>query len=149
MILTVSGWRYWTDVRFVHAQLEGHDDMFGLSNIHLRVGCCKTGVDKFVRDWTVACGHRLASFTVYYADWSLPGHMGGPIRNGQMLRGETDPTRTSREDPNPLVVADRLLAFPEPGVRMRSPGSGTVGCIFEAHLLGIDLDIPGYRKEER
>lgn len=140
MILTVSGWRYWTDPQFVITRLEGYDDMFGLCSIHLRVGCCRTGVDKFVRDWAAANLGRLASRTIYRADWDKLGKPAGPIRNGYMLRGEYHPL-----DPNPGQVTDRLLAFPQPGVPWRSPGSGTVGCIYDAISLAVDLDVPGYK----
>lgn len=140
MILAVSGWRYFQNEAFVYGQLERQVAMFGEGQVDLRVGCCGTGVDRFVRTWATAYPSLLASFTVYYARWDTLGSMAGPVRNGQMLRGEGNP-----KDPHPLVHANRLLAIPQPGVKMRSPGSGTVGCILDAHLLGIDLDIPGYK----
>lgn len=142
MILTVSGWRGWTDARFVIGHLSTYR-MYG-DQLFLRVGCCPTGADKIIRDWLTET--RFPRMTVYYADWSLPGRIGGPIRNGQMLRGEAN-----QLEPHPNVLTDKLLAFPQPGVKWRSPGSGTVGCIIEAAQLGVDLDIPGYKinTEER
>lgn len=140
MILTVSGWRWWTNKQFITAHLEGQLYWFGAGNIHLRVGCCKTGADRFTRDWADANRHYLASVTVYHADWDQFGRPAGPIRNGHMLRGERNPF-----DPNPLALTDKLLAFPQPGVDWCKGGSGTTGCIKDAKDLRVDLDIPGYR----
>lgn len=140
MILVVSGWRRFQNFAFVYGQLERQVHMFGPARIHLRVGCCGTGVDRHVRTWATAHPSALASFTVYYAQWDKIGDAAGPIRNGQMLRGEQNP-----RDPYPNVHANRLLAIPQPGVKWKSPGSGTVGCILDAAELGIDLDIPGYK----
>jgi hypothetical protein len=140
MILAVSGWRGWTDHIFVIRQLRGYVDMYGPS-LYIRVGDA-TGVDEMTRAWLKFQADTRGiyiSHTVYYADWEKHGRpAAGPIRNRQMLRGE------GPNDLDPNVHADVLLAMPQPGVKMRSPGSGTVGCILEAHLLGISLDIPGY-----
>jgi hypothetical protein len=140
MILAVSGWRNWTDHIFVIRQLRGYMNMYGPS-LHVRVGDA-TGVDEITRQWLTfqSTVHRIhIDHTIYYADWEKFGRpMAGPIRNGQMLRGENE------QDPDFGIHADVLLAMPQPGVKMRSPGSGTVGCLMEAHLLGINIDVPGY-----
>lgn len=141
MILTVSGWRHWVDAGFVINKLADYVKMHG--QMHIRVGCAP-GVDAYVRHWVPSQSICPLTMTVYYADWDNLGKAAGHIRNDQMLRGES-----VGRDPFPNVLADKLLAFPQPGVKMRSPGSGTVGCILDAHLLGIDVDIPGYRVEER
>ncbi len=140
MILTVSGWRRWTDPRFVVAHLERQLLWYGNRHIHLRVGCCPTGADKFTCDWARANHTFLASYTVYYADWNLLGRRAGPIRNGKMLRGQDNP-----KDPHPNVHTDKLLAFPQPGVDWCKGGSGTTGCILDAKDLRVDLDIPGFK----
>lgn len=139
MILTVSGWRHWADAAFVQRRLHRYNDMYA-GHLHVRVGEA-TGVDEITRTWLRLWRGQYPGLTcyVYEADWSRLGSAAGPIRNGQMLRGE-DPN-----DPRAGQVADKLLAFPQPGVRLRSPGSGTFGCTIEAFLLGIDIDIPGYK----
>jgi hypothetical protein len=141
MIVAVSGWRDWDDPIFVIGHLHRYRRDFG-GALHVRVGCA-AGVDKVVRDWLRVqqdMYRRPVSHTVYYADWANLGRAAGPIRNGQMLRGEG-----SGDEVFPNVLADVLLAFPQPGVKMRSPGSGTAGCVLEAHQIGISLDVPGYR----
>lgn len=144
MILAVSGWRDWQDMSFVFNRLALQVLLFDVGQIHLRVGCCPTGVDRFTRTWATAHPSALASFTVYNAKWDTLGKKAaGPIRNRQMLRGEGND-----QDPNSYALAEKLLAFPEPGVKMRSPGSGTVGCLIEANLLGIDVEIPGYKARQ-
>ena len=122
----------------MHRQLRGYLQMYGPS-LHVRVGDA-TGVDEITRSWLAWELEGVhVDHTIYYADWKNLGRQAaGPIRNGQMLRGEVP------NDLDPDVNADVLLAMPQPGVKMRSPGSGTVGCILDAHLLGINIDIPGY-----
>jgi hypothetical protein len=137
VIIVVSGWRFWEDPAFVYAHLRRQVDLFG--PFHLRVGNCKSGADLFARMWAVKNPAAVLTWTMSRADWSV-GKPGGPIRNGQMLRGEAN-----GEDPHPGVVADRLLAFPEPRCLWLSRGSGTVGCIRDAAFIGVDLDVPGYR----
>ena len=136
MILTVSGWREWTDVEFVLSRFRGYMRDYQY-NLYVRVGCCGRGVDKIIRDRLFVPGTGI-QFIVYYADWSLPNRSGGPVRNKQMLRGE------NVNDLYPNQVADRLLAFPQPGINWKKDKSGTVGCILEAVGLGVDLDVPGY-----
>lgn len=149
MILTVSGWRDWArccDPRFVTYQLNRYLSLYGAS-LHMRVGDAD-GVDRITRDWLFEDEQQRSGITyqVYRAEWGKHGRpAAGPIRNGEMLRGRNplDPYRSQ--------LADILLALPEPGVKMQSPGSGTTGCLIEAHSLGITVDIPGYRgfKRER
>ena len=142
--MTVSGWRKWEDPRFIIAHLERMLIWYGDGQIHLRVGCCPTGVDKHVRDWAVNNRPHLSSFTVYYADWNKLGRRAGPIRNGFMLRGQHH-----SQEPNPGVVTDVLLAFPQPGLSWWIDNSGTIGCIRDAVSLAVHLDVPGYRLERR
>lgn len=140
MILTVTGWRHWQNGIFIFMHLGRYLHLHG-SSLHVRVGCAP-GADRFTRAWLkykTSHGSGL-TYTIYEADWAGLGAAAGPIRNGQMLRGEQN---VNERRPN--VLTDQLLAFPQPGVRMRSPGSGTAGCIFEAHELGVAIDIPGYR----
>lgn len=135
MILAVSGWRKWDDIRFATNQLLSYRVMYGRALL-VRVGDAD-GLDKIIRDHCEAKGYE---HVVYRADWEKFGRpAAGPIRNRGMLHGN------SPEDPRQGVLADRLLAFPQPSMKMRSPGSGTVGCLIEAHLLGISVDIPGYK----
>lgn len=148
MILVVSGWRWWNNIGFITSHLERKLFWYGAGQIHLRVGCCKTGADRHVRAWAKSNEKFLGSFTVYHADWDKLGLSAGPIRNGYMLRGEQN-----AKDPHPHIVADELLAFPQPGVNWCKTGSGTTGCIKDAKDLRVSLDVPGYRgpdmKEER
>lgn len=148
MILTVSGWRDWLsagcDPEFVRRRLDNYVVLYGAA-LHVRVGDAD-GVDKITRDWLFAGEQRgtRVTFCVYRADWGKYGRpMAGPIRNGKMLRGQ------SSLDLHRDALTDELLAFPQPGVKMRSPGSGTTGCIMEAHEIGISVIIPGYRPRER
>lgn len=149
MILTVSGWREWEkrcDPAFVVYQLDRYRHLYGAS-LHVRVGDAE-GVDKITRDWLFADEQERSGLTyqVYRVETSKYGWpAAGPIRNGKMLRGQ-DSSDLQRDE-----LADLLLALPEPLVKMRSPGSGTTGCLIEAHSLGISVDIPGYKgwKKER
>lgn len=134
MILAVSGWREWSDAAFAITELGRYRLLFGRA-LHVRVGDA-AGLDLIIRTHCQAMGFE---HTVYYADWGKLGKAAGMIRNGQMLRGDNP------LDPHRGVMADELLAFPQPGVKMRSPGSGTVGCLMEAHELGITVTIPGYK----
>lgn len=138
MILAVSGWRDWTDFRFVTSMLRPYLLDFQWQ-LHVRVGDCPTGVDRIIR---AMAAREAFSLTVYLANWSLPNKSGGPIRNGQMLRGVNN-----SKDPKPGVKADRLLAFPQPGSSWWEARSGTGDCIKQAWNLGVRLDIPDYRSD--
>lgn len=59
----------------------------------------------------------------YYPDWGNHGSKAGPIRNGQMLRGEHGELR--------LGNADVLLSYPG--------GTGTEDCTRQAHGLGVTV----------
>lgn len=145
MIVAGSGWRFWgvkgdTDPLFIHGHLDRHRYLFGPA-LHLRIGDCE-GADEIMLQWAKA--NPNVSFTIYRADWATHGRpAAGPIRNNHMLRGAENP-----DDPYPDVLANKLLAFPQPGVKMRSPGSGTTGCVIEANFLGVDVDIPGYKPRD-
>ncbi len=138
MILTVSGWRDWPDPQFVVEKLRGYH--FSGKDLFWRVGCAR-GVDEIVRGWLMLAQVPTDHYTIYRAEWARFGKPAGMIRNGYMLRGEHNP-----RDPNPNVVSDRLLAFPQPSINWKTDKSGTVGCILDAVRLGIDLDVPGYSK---
>lgn len=137
MILVVSGWRYWRDSQFIHQHLLRYQQLWGRS-LHVRVRE-QVGADLHTRDWLMMPRAHPMSYIVYEADWANLGKGAGPAGNKQMLRGNNilDPRRNEH--------ADVLLAFPEPGVRAKIPGSGTWGCIVEAQSLRISVDIPGYR----
>lgn len=134
MILTVSGWREFTDREFVRHHLRRYLRLHGYSQMHIRVGDAK-GVDEVIR---FMCRSRCLSHTVYTADWDTFGRGAGAIRNGQMLHGE-DP-----QDPFYGVPTDALLAFPQPGVDLSKRGSGTADCIRQARKMGLEPDIPEY-----
>lgn len=148
MILTVSGWREWEkrcNPAFVVYHLFRYQSLYG-SSLHVRVGDAD-GVDEIVYRWLLERESELSGVTWhrYRADWDRHGGAAGPIRNREMLHGNA--VMELHRD----ALADALLAFPEPFVKMRSPGSGTTGCLIEAHSLGITVDIPGYKgwKKER
>ena len=88
--------------------------------LHIAVGCCPTGIDKYVRDffgnkdspdfWTPC------TLTVFKADWDTHKLAAGPIRNRSMLQNF-----------KPKV----LIAFPG--------GKGTDSCISIAKELKIPV----------
>ena len=148
MILVVSGWREWLkrcSPAFVLHRLYFYETQYG-SSLHVRYGDAE-GVDEIVAGWVQEQETRGTGITrqLYRADWDRHGDAAGPIRNREMLHGK------AVTDLFFEVPAETLLAFPEPFVKMRSPGSGTTGCLIEAHSLGISVDIPGYKgwKKER
>jgi hypothetical protein len=136
MIIAVTAWRHWTDVRFIEDILwKWHRDRGG--SIHVRVGDAQGG-DEIVRNW---CQRINVSHKVFYADWKTHGsHQGspaGPIRNHQMLAGIGDQMAGQ---------AHVLLAFPGRKRPIRVPGSGSWGCCIEAAILGIQVVIPAYKE---
>lgn len=136
MILTVAGWREFEDHEFVRMHV-GRYLNFYVGTLHVRVGNGR-GSDAIVTNF---CRRVGIPHTVYVADWAKYAARGGPIRNGHMLKGAGNP-----QDPNPLTLADKLLAFPQPGSKWWSDkGCGTGDCIRQASELGISLDIPGYK----
>lgn len=76
------------------------------------VGDCRSGVDKFVRDWFIDMDR--INYEVYYADWETHGKAAGPLRNIAMIEENTD-----------CVV----IAFPG--------GKGTENCVREAKKRGL------------
>jgi len=135
MILTVSGWRKFTDREFIRHHLRRYLHVHGYGQMHIRVGDCPSGVDEVIRRM---CRGRSFSHTVYIADWDAYNAAAGPIRNGQMLHGENP------SDPFYGVPTDALLAFPQPGIDLSKRGSGTADCIRQARDMGLDTDIPEY-----
>lgn len=135
MILVVSGWRAWRDAEFAVRRLETYVHLYG-RGLHVRVGCAR-GLDEITRSWLRSRYYPI-SYTVYHAGWGRSGKAAGPFRNAQQLRGD------EATDPHQGELADRLLAFPEPGVKPKIPGSGTWNCIIQAFELGVSIDIPGY-----
>ena len=144
MIVAVSGWRDWTDTRFVFTHLYRYIHTYGTpdTRLYVRVGCAR-GVDRFVRGYAAAHPGSI-DLTVYRADWDTYGKAAGPMRNSNMLQGDHE----QAADPFQGVHADRLLAFPQPGINWDVDKSGTVSCIREAVRLGIDWEVPEYSGSE-
>lgn len=140
MILAVSGWRDWTDFDFAVRTLRPYVNRYQ-KDLHIRVGNAR-GLDKIIRKLLLPTNRFGITCAVYEADWSI-GRGGGMVRNIDMLLG-----RNSVNDPTAGLRADRLLAFPQPFVAWRVPGSGTVGCMIEAFKLGIRIDVPGYTGQQ-
>jgi hypothetical protein len=142
MILAVSGWRFWDQgEEVIYHQLDNFMVKYGPS-LHVRVGDAE-GVDRIVRKRVFAMEEMGLGITycVYRAEWGRYGHAAGPIRNGKMLNGDVS------MDPYRQQLAHRLLAFPQPGIDWRDPGSGTVDCILQAVKLGVTLEVPGFVKQ--
>ena len=142
-ILSVSGWRDWDQGETViHNQLGRYLNQYR-SMLHVRVGCAR-GVDEVIRRRVaqMESAGLGVTWTVYRALWDVHGRGAGPIRNGEMLHGRNP------HDPFPDQLAHRLLAFPQPGIDWRMPGSGTVDCILQAVGLGITVEVPGFLRQE-
>lgn len=132
MIYVFSGWREWTDYKFIKKFLD--DQMFGSDYDEIRVGDCPSGVDRMIQE---ELNLQSMPFTEYEADWDQLGKMAGPIRNNNMLIGTKNQNR----------LAELLVAFPQPSVGPY-PHSGTWDCIGQAWRLGIDVLLPAYRRKE-
>ena len=131
MIIAVTGWRHYTDGAFIRGHLNNFRGPFPL---HIRVGDA-TGADLFTLNW---CQANKISHHVFYADWERYGKSAGAIRNVNMLNGVGDRI---------IGPTDLLLGFPRTdGMHSKVPGSGTFGCIIEATLLGIRVEIPAYKR---
>lgn len=76
----------------------------------LIVGDCRTGADRYAREWAREAGVPLR---VFKADWDKYGKAAGPIRNSEMVA----------EKP------DLVLSFPG--------GRGTADCSDKARAAGI------------
>lgn len=127
MIVAVTGGRDYVPKRADIAQLRAYWRI--LQGAELRVGDCPAGVDAWIR------GHApdvldCLDVPVFRADWTRHGNAAGPIRNGEMLRGEGHTGK----------LAEALLVFPG--------GRGTSDCKEQAERLGIQIyrvDLGSYR----
>jgi hypothetical protein len=134
IVVALTGWRRWSDKQFIFDYLDVLRTNFG--QMHLRHGDAD-GADAIAWLWRQTRdvpGFRYEADRLPSGSFRDPS--AGPVRNRQMLLG-------ARED---LVPADYLVAFPEPGRRAKIPGSGSWGCVIEAHIQGIHVDIPPYKK---
>lgn len=132
MIVALTGWRRWGDAAFICTYLNVLRTTY--PDMRLRHGDAP-GADEIAWQWRLrhgVDGHR------YLADRRSGGEFvspdAGPRRNRAMLLGAEEN----------LVKADILVAFPQPGIKGRSPGSGSWGCIIEAHFQRIHVEIPPY-----
>lgn len=135
MIIAVTAWRNHTDSAFIRGQLELWRGPFPL---HIRVGDAEGG-DAIVLKWCQDNGisHHVFKARRYPSGALMPG--AGPQRNLEMLLGRGDPVT---DEPTGI-----LIGFPRTdGVRSTSPGSGTFGCVIEATMRGIRVEIPAYRR---
>lgn len=129
-ILAVTAWRFHQDRNFIEAWLGHYAYAYG-GRLHVRVGDASGGDAITAR----FCQDMHISYYVYYAHAQKHGWpAAGPIRNRDMLTG-------AEEDRTP---ADELLAFPQPNIKPRIPGSGSWGCVGEAFVQGIHVTIPPY-----
>lgn len=141
LVIAASGWREHDDIEFITTQmanivnrLRGRELFFRVGDNKGRNG--KPGADRIVQAWLE--GSYPYSHQVYEANWDALGNYAGPDRNRNMLTGSLDP----------YGLASALIAFPQPGT-YRYRDSGTWGCCKEAFRLGIRVEIPAYRIEER
>lgn len=129
MIIVFSGWREWTDYKFIHEILNDG----GITTSEIRVGDCPSGVDRMIQE---ELNLQSMPFTEYEADWDQLGKMAGPIRNNNMLIGTKNQNR----------LAELLVAFPQPSVGPY-PHSGTWDCIGQAWRLGVEVFLPSYQRK--
>ena len=151
MIIAVTGWRDHTDEAFIHGAMEEVFDTHGFhSSSHedflVRVGDA-AGADEIVKDWCAANGINFDVYVArrYPSGALMPG--AGPERNRRLLTYAQHirlPSRTITLRPE---LAHLLVGFPEPGQRIRIPGSGSWGCISTAFTLRIPVIIPGVPTE--
>lgn len=114
MNIVVTGYRHWDEPDKVTNLLESWLKISGYT-LHVGVGDCPTGADKFTRDW---CRDHHVPCTVYRADWDRYKRAAGPIRNKAMI-----------DEMDPLAV----LAFLHPESR------GTKQCAEYAAEKGIPV----------
>lgn len=136
-IVAVTGWRAHSDREFIYRNLDAMRAHLG--DIFVRVGDAD-GADNIARKW---CEGKGVEHQVYYARRYPSGALmpgAGPERNRKMLTQRPVPDGYSFSWRQHL--ADLLMAFPEPYAAIRTPGSGSWGCINEAFLLGIEINIP-------
>ena len=111
MIICTTGGRDFMEANIVHAAMNA---LAGVVSLELVGVGDATGADALVFAW---CVNRGIPFKVFEADWATHGpRFAGAIRNRKML-DETLP--------------DFLFAFPG--------GSGTAGCVEEAHQRHIPV----------
>lgn len=137
MIVVFSGWRGWTDEKFVFKMMRNFEYEFRYVT-KIRVGDCPTGVDMLVRKYLLNKG---VAFTEWKANWDVLKRYAGPARNREMLTGKTLEHSLNRELEGP--PATLLIALPEPGSHP-SIGSGTWGCMGEAWRNQVEVSIPQY-----
>lgn len=125
MIVAFTGGRHygnWAQVEFVMDLMICVAARCGDGDITIRVGDCPTGLDQMVRTMPFKMERP------WVAHWTILGLKAGPIRNGEMLIGQS---RDGRDEGR----ADLLIAFPG--------GSGTADCVRQARELGIAvLEVP-------
>lgn len=141
MILALTGFRRYSDERYIHSYLDTWKSLYTCSSarsfLHVRVGDAP-GADSFVVRW---CQRNRVSHNVFYADWDNDGKSAGPHRNERMLLGQGDHVA------GPTWL---LVAFPRTdGVKISVPGSGTWGCVIRAFELGIKVEIPQYERPDK
>jgi hypothetical protein len=85
MRIVCTGGRDFKNYEIVYSTLEI------LSPHFVYVGCCPTGVDKYVREWCASQkdrdhinGTTTFDSAVFKADWDGLGRPAGPIRNSKM-----------------------------------------------------------------
>ena len=107
--ILVCGGRNLHNVSLVYNTL--NDVSLAWDEICIAQGGCKTGGDKFARDWARSKGHPLITMD---ANWSVYDKAAGPIRNQWMLD---------------WIKPDLVLAFPG--------GRGTADMVAKAKSLGL------------
>jgi hypothetical protein len=138
MILAVTGYREYADVRFIRSYLGTWKSMYLCSSmtfLHVRVGDAE-GADDITVKWCEDndVSHHKFKAKRFASGALMPGE--GPARNHRMLLGIGDPV----SGPTSLLVG-----FPRTdGVRITVPGSGTWGCMIKAFELGIKVEVPPY-----
>jgi len=121
-VVIVTGSRDWADpstVKLVLSNCLEYCIQQGLDMI-LRVGDCKTGVDKFAREWAAEMGVTTHE---YLADWDKHQLAAGPIRNSEMVD----------------AGGDLCTAFWNGRVK----NSGTHDCFTKAVRAGIKTELYG------
>jgi hypothetical protein len=80
-MLCISGSRTFKDPDKMRRKLEGFLNLLD-PEAEIAVGCAKSGVDLWVREWAKDNDHP---YTVFKADWDKLGRSAGPVRNKQMV----------------------------------------------------------------
>jgi len=138
VIIATTGWRHYTDGAFIRHRLDLVHALciMRAESLHVRFGDAD-GADAFVRHWCVCQAGLGVTYQMFVAYWDKLENRAGPERNERMLTGLND---------HVFGPTELLLAFPRTdGKPLRSPGSGTIGCVIRAYELGINVEIPAYR----